>query len=101
MEEFVWDVLPRVTVGVEASDRPTCYPCPAAPCLKPAHIMLLYEHIEASERTQSPSGSLPRGADGRAPLTKTVSKKKSKKALFKPAPILGESYVRCAFARCR
>ena len=32
----------------------------------------LYEHLEASERTQSPSGSLPRGADGRAPLTKAM-----------------------------
>ena len=32
----------------------------------------LYEHVEASERTQSPSGSLPRGADGRAPLTKAI-----------------------------
>ena len=38
--------------------------------------MLLYEHIEASEHTQSPIGSLPRGADGRAPLTKAIGTKK-------------------------
>ena len=94
---FVWDVLPRVTVGVEASDRPTCYPCPADPASSRRTLCFYTSTSRQASAPNLQSGSLPRGADGRAPLTKTVFQK----VLFKRAPVLGESYVGYAFARCR
>src|ERR1700683_2199701 len=74
----LWDVLPRVCGRACSLDRPTCYPCPADPDFGAGSHYALYEHVEASERTQSPIGSLPRGADGRAPLTKAIGLKKTR-----------------------
>jgi hypothetical protein len=64
----------RLTSGMRSAvsfDRPTCYPCPALPGA--AHIMPLYEHVEASERTQSTGrGECPRAKPGARRLPKPL-----------------------------
>jgi hypothetical protein len=75
MEGFVWDVLPRVTVGVEASDRPTCYPCPADPA---SSRLTLCFYTSTSRQASAPNlqaGVCPGEPTGARRLPKPFSKK--------------------------
>ena len=71
----LWNVLPLVCGGLAALTVQPAIRVRLTLVEAGSHCAV-YEHVEASERTQSPSGSLPRGADGRAPLTKALALQK-------------------------
>ena len=72
---FVWDVLPRVTVGVEASDRPTCYPCPADPASSRRTLCFYTSTSRQASAPNLQAGVCPGEPTGARRLPKTVFQK--------------------------
>jgi len=59
----------------KASDRPTCYPCPADPVRAGSHYAFIRSMSRQANAPNLQTGVCPGGVDGRAPLTKVIGEK--------------------------